>query len=212
MVQKQHLGHLSYRYTHLALHKQVEEGNYQLNNKNSTCNPQSPNTVERSLLLTQLRIQVPERPDQPRSRCMVLKCDHLTVFAFFFKCDSTWTKARAGTTHTVGAGDRRGDGGEGLTEVGTGGGVGVVVGESLTSRRILANCLTFLLYQKCQTDCCCTTYSKTWLLDLVMYYYTIPLLWHCWCRGWLQRPKLYQEQSSHQHWSGWPFLKLEEWL
>ena len=42
------------------------------------------------------------------------------------------------------------DGEEGLTEVGTGGGVGVVVGEPLTSGGVLAKCLTFLLYQKCQ--------------------------------------------------------------
>ena len=52
---------------------------YQLNNKNSTSNPQSPSKVERSLLLIQLRIQVPKRPDQPRSRCMVLKCDFIQI-------------------------------------------------------------------------------------------------------------------------------------
>ena len=44
-------------------------------------------------------------------------------------------------------GDRKVDSGEGLTEVGTGGGVGVVVGEPLTSGGVLAKCLTFLLYE-----------------------------------------------------------------
>ena len=39
------------------------------------------------------------------------------------------------------------DGGGGLTEVGTGGGVGVVVGEPLTSGGVLAKCLAFLLYE-----------------------------------------------------------------
>ena len=39
------------------------------------------------------------------------------------------------------------DGGEGLTEVGTGRGVGVVVGESMTSGGVFAKCLTFLLYE-----------------------------------------------------------------
>ena len=112
----------------------------------------------------------------------------------------TWAYAWAGSAHTAGAGDRWwADCGEGCAEVGIGRGFSIEMGESLTRRGFLANCLTFLLREP--------------RFDWQLVERKLPWWWYWWCPGWYLQPKLYLAQSSPQPSLNWQCQRAgeEQW-